>query len=89
MTVEPGTATTDPDLGHALAAAANAVENAVNELNAGTIDEHVFQARCLEAGIIKHDGVAYIWDWVNGMLYGYDGLQLVTLESTRAPTPEA
>ncbi len=88
MAVEPGAVTVGADLEQALTAAANTVEQAVNELNAGAIDEHSFQARCLEAGIIKHDGVAYIWDWVNGMLYGYDGLQLVTLESTRAPLQE-
>jgi hypothetical protein len=87
MTGQP-VGTASPDLETELAAAAGAVERAINELNAGTIDEHSFQARCLEAGIIRHDGVAYIWDWVNGMLYGYDGLQLVTLESTRVPPTE-
>jgi hypothetical protein len=69
-------------LGDLLAAAADRVEAAVRQFDAGTIDEHELQRRCLDAGIVRHDGVAYIWDWVNGIVYGYDGFRLVTMEGS-------
>src|SRR4029077_16023590 len=48
------------------------------DFEAGRIDEQTYRNRTLEAGLIVHDGGAWMLDLVNGCLHRYDGFQLRT-----------